>query len=534
MSEVDRFLDRHVAEVEPLYLDYNRSYWTASISGKPEDAAVAAKAKEKLMSVYARPDECAEVGRLAASGDPDPVKARQLELLRLEYDFRRLDPAVLADIVRREEEIETTFNTFRAELDGRKVTENDIKMMLREETDVPRRKAAWEASKQIGAALRDRIVALVEVRNREARRLGHRDFYAMSLAHQELDETELFGVLDRLKTLSEEPFTRLKAEIDAALAARYGLAEFTPHPWMYSDPFFQETPPGLARIDLNGVFKDKDIEALTLRTFADVGLPVDDLFPRSDFYEKDGKCQHAFCMDVDRKGDVRVLCNVKPDAMWMSTMLHEFGHAVYDRYTDPAMPFLLRQPAHIMTTEAIAMLFGRMTHDPGWLHHTAGVSEEEAKKLHADIARALRFSQIIFVRWGLLLVHFEREMYRDPAQDLNALWWRMVAEYQHVTPPPGRDSADWASKIHLSIAPVYYQNYLFGEMTASQLEAAIRKRIGGNGSLATISGQAETGAFLRERIFEPGAAANWQDTLKAATGEPLDPEHFLRQFVYAS
>jgi peptidyl-dipeptidase A len=32
--------------------------------------------------------------------------------------------------------------------------------------------------------------------------------------------------------------------------------------------------------------------------------------------------------------DVRVLANLRagrPDAYWMNTMLHEFGHAVYDR-----------------------------------------------------------------------------------------------------------------------------------------------------------------------------------------------------------
>jgi len=28
--------------------------------------------------------------------------------------------------------------------------------------------------------------------------------------------------------------------------------------------------------------------------------------------------------------------------------------------------------------------------------------------------------------------------------------------------PPGRDEADWAAKIHVALAPVYYHNYVLG------------------------------------------------------------------------
>ena len=33
---------------------------------------------------------------------------------------------------------------------------------------------------------------------------------------------------------------------------------------------------------------------------------------------------------------MRVLCNVEPNERWTETMLHEFGHAVYDRELDPS------------------------------------------------------------------------------------------------------------------------------------------------------------------------------------------------------
>ena len=51
----------------------------------------------------------------------------------------------------------------------------------------------------------------------------------------------------------------------------------------------------------------------------------------------------------------------------MDTMLHEFGHAIYDRECDDTLPWLVRGAAHALTTEGIAMLMGRLPRDPQWL-----------------------------------------------------------------------------------------------------------------------------------------------------------------------
>ena len=60
------------------------------------------------------------------------------------------------------------------------------------------------------------------------------------------------------------------------------------------------------------------------------------MLARSDLYEKTGKSPHAFCTDIDREGDVRVLANIVPNEYWMGTMLHELGHAVYSSKNIPA------------------------------------------------------------------------------------------------------------------------------------------------------------------------------------------------------
>ncbi len=214
----------------------------------------------------------------------------------------------------------------------------------------------WLASKTVGGEVADKVRQLARLRNREAHRLGFSNYYAMSMQLQEVDEARLFALLDDLKTQSDPIWQEYKAELDAELAARFHIAPDELRPWHYANPFFQDPGPGEA--DLDRFFKDKNLEALTANFYAAIGLPVNDLLQIADLYEREGKCQHAFCMDVDHAGDVRVLCNCRANERWMGTMLHEFGHAVYDKFTDADLPFLLREPAHIMTTEVHCPVHG--------------------------------------------------------------------------------------------------------------------------------------------------------------------------------
>ena len=89
-------------------------------------------------------------------------------------------------------------------------------------------------------------------------------------------------------------------------------------PWHYHDPFFQETPAVFAA-DLDAPYARADLLELCRDFYAGIGLPIDDVIARSDLYEKKGKSPHAFCTDIDREGDVRVLANIVPNEYWMAT-----------------------------------------------------------------------------------------------------------------------------------------------------------------------------------------------------------------------
>jgi peptidyl-dipeptidase A len=116
-------------------------------------------------------------------------------------------------------------------------------------------------------------------------------------------------------------------------------------------------------------------------------------------------------------------------------------------------------------------------------------------------------------------------LYADPDADHDAMWWELVERYQLVHRPPGRSAPDWAAKIHVTAAPVYYQNYLYGELVASQLQAALAREHGG------IVDRPAAGRTLVERFFRPGASRRWDALVESATGEPLTPFHLAAQLA---
>jgi peptidyl-dipeptidase A len=236
---------------------------------------------------------------------------------------------------------------------------------------------------------------------------------------------------------------------------------------------------------------------------------------------------------VNRKGDVRVLANLQDTERWMETLLHELGHAIYDKYHEPNEPWLLREPAHSLTTEAIAMFFGRLSRNAAWIQKMLDLSNEEAAKIKQVSDRYLQFQQILFVRWALVMYRFEKALYADPDQNLNSLWWDLVEKHQLLKRPPGPPDAGWASKLHFTTAPCYYHNYMLGELLASQLHYHIVHKVLGLESDEGLSyvGDPRVGQYLRENVFGPGARYTWQEMIVRATGEPLSPQYFVQQFV---
>jgi len=524
-AEIQNFISGFEERVAPAEKALSEAWWQLAVRGTEEARKELVRAGNAYNDLFADRDEYGKVRGWYEGRDSleDPLLRRQVEVLYRTFAGRQGAKEVLERIEELEAEAHAVYGNHRGVVGGREVGENGVREILRHANDDARRREAWEASKTVGRAVEATVRELARLRNRLAREAGYPDHYRRSLDLQEIDAAELSRTMSGLESATDAPFRAYKARLDEQLGERFGVDAVMP--WHYSEPFFSHAPddPGF---DPDRYFRDKDIEALTRKTYDKMGLEVRDVLARSDLYERAGKNQHAFCISVGRDYpyDVRVLANVRPDSYWTDTMLHEFGHAVYDKHINPKLPYLLRTTSHTNTTEAIALMMGSLADDPAWISSVAEVPEAELNEYREYLPRRDRTNKLVFTRWALVMFHFERELYADPDRDdLNGLWWDLVERLQLVERPPGRDEPDWAAKIHVATVPVYYHNYVLGHLISAQLKNYLETYI----TRGPFYEHEAAGRYLIEAVFGPGAREDWQTTVLRATGERLNPDYFV-------
>ncbi|HEV3262785.1 MAG TPA: M2 family metallopeptidase [Gemmataceae bacterium] len=528
-----KFVAIHEAKLRPLEIAANRAWWDANISGKDEDFQKKEQAQNRVDNALSDHKAFQQVKDLQEHRKDidDKIIARCIAVLYLTYLEKQVDPALLKKMVAKSNTVEQAFNVFRATVDGKKLTENEVRKVLKQSKDSAQRKAVWEASKVVGSRIKADLLELVKLRNQAAAQLGFKNYHALQLYLNEQNEKDVIKLFDELDELTREPFKAAKADIDAKLAKAYGLKKDELMPWHYHDPFFQESP-AVFSASLDAPFAKADIPGLCRDFYAGIGLPIDDVLKRSDLDPKAGKSQHAFCTDIDRQGDVRVLANIVNNEEWMATMLHELGHSVYSSKNIPrSLPYTLRLEAHILTTEGVAMMFERWAKYRPWLEKM-GLKVEDPRAFDETAAKMLRYQLLVFSRWCQVMLRFEKGMYEDPDQDLNKLWWDLVEHYQMLKRPAGRDLPDYASKIHIVSAPVYYHNYMMGQLFASQVHHAIARDVleGADPQQVLYIGNKTVGEFMRKKVFAPGRTKTWNQLTEYATGEKLNAKAFAEDF----
>lgn len=524
-TQFQEFLDEFIPQVKAKSIALREAAWELETTGDEDAADRKAELETEVRLLFSEREVYEQLVAWEDAGDvTDPLAARQLDTLIRDFKENMLPRDMIAEMSERSAALQRKFNQFRPELRGERVSDNDIRDILRREDDVAYRKEAWEASKQVGAEIALAAREMVQLRNRAAQTLGYPDFFQMRMELQELDRDWLLDLFSDLAAASSTAFTLLRDEIHGELARRFDVPVSELGPWAWAEPFGQEDP--LSSPDLDALVEDEDVVELTVEFYDSIGLDIRSVLERSDLYEREGKNPHAFCMDVDREGDVRILANVRPNTRWLETMLHEGGHGVYDVGINPNLPWLLRTHSHLLTTEAIAILMGRQSKEPDVLRGLLSLNGQQDDLLR-EAQRGEQRDQLVFSRWVLVVTNFEAAMYADPDQDLNELWWELVERYQQIRPPERpAGAADWAAKIHVALYPVYYHNYLLGQVFCSQLLASLQEQLG----ISSLLGHAEVGKVLQDKVFWPGDSLRWDALVRHATGAKLTPAPWAAEF----
>ena len=428
---------------------------------------------------------------------------------------------------------------------------NDIDEVLVKSRDLAERRAAWEASKEIGRPLRDGLLRLRDLRNKVARTMGFDDFFALQVADYGMTVPEMMALCDRMLADIRPLYQQLHAWARHSLAKRYQAEPPAggrmPAHWL-SNRWGQNWPGLVDGVDMDSPFEGKPREFITEqaeRFYISLGFPKlpDSFWKKSDLYPADPKSgrkknSHASAWHIDLRNDVRSLMSIEPNSRWFGTAHHELGHIYYYlSYSTPGIPYLLRAGANRGFHEAIGDLIGLAAGQRPYLKQVGLLAPEaeRAEPVTFLLDTALDGSSVVFLPWSAgVMTQFERDFYSGAISDgsLNAAWWALVGQYQGIAAPGERPETlcDAATKTHVNDDPAQYYDYAIATVIKFQLHDRIAREILKQDPRdCNYYGNAKVGDFLRG-ILASGATKDWNAVLREATGEGLSARAMLGYF----
>src|SRR5436190_2607335 len=439
---------------------------------------------------------------------------------------------------------------FKFQIDGKEVTPNDINKILSESKDLNERLKAWEASKEVGKALKDGLVHLRELRNKVVQALGYKDYFSYMVSEYGMTNDEMMDLLRNFNRETYPLYRELHTYARYELAKKYGVKQvpdYIPAHWL-TNKWGQDwnemiTVEGL-NLDSALALKDaKWIAKQGEKFYVSIGF---DSLPQT-FWEKSSlypvakeagykKNTHASAWHMDLDKDVRSLMSIEPNAEWYETVHHEYGHIYYYMtYSRPEIPFLEREGANRAYHEALGSLMGLAAMQKPF---AAGIGLSDSAA-HVDMMKQLlkdAMNYVVFIPWsaGTMSV-FEHDLYSKnlPPAEFNKRWWEIVKQYQGIVPPSprGEEFCDAATKTHINDDPAGYYDYALSFVLLFQVHDYIAKNILHQDVHATnYFGNKEIGKFI-QAIMSPGGTGDWRKLLKDKTGEDLSARAMLDYFA---
>jgi peptidyl-dipeptidase A len=428
------------------------------------------------------------------------------------------------------------------------VITNDLDRVLGESTDLPARLRAWEASKEVGATLRDGLVELQGLRNGVAREMGYADFFAFQVDNYGMSADEMMVLLDRLVAEVRPLYEQLQCWTRYELARRYGVAEpprLIPAHWL-GNRWGQSWPGLVEGVNMDALVEGREPRWMVEqaeRFYVSMGYPSlptsfwenSDLYPVAEGQTR-RKNAHASAWHVDLEGDVRSLMSVEPTWEWFGTTHHELGHIYYYMtYSRPDVPFLLREGANRSYHEGMGDLIALASSQEPYLREIGLLHEGQQIDQMQWLLDSALTGPITFLPWSAgTMSHFEHDLYSNelPAAELDRRWWSYVARYQGIAPPAERPEGgcDACTKTHINDDPGQYYDYALANVVLYQLHDHIcRNLLHQAPRSCNYYGHPEVGEFLRA-IMAPGASRDWREVLREHTGQDLTAAPMLAYY----
>jgi len=396
------------------------------------------------------------------------------------------------------------FISYRADFEGQKRSNKFLRNIIGSDLDRQRRKDAWLAKISISPIIAEDLKKLIKERNRFARGYEFDNYYEFQLSKMGMTDDDLIQVLNKIENVSRKPYLRILERLKDE--ASFDTVEV----WDVSY-LFKSIPYNITTLLNYGTTR-----LVVDSVFASLGLSLDTLRIRTDFEERENKLQISFCAPITIPHDIAVSSQYSSGFTGLRTLLHENGHAVYFSHINQQHYSLKNTPASCLS-EGMAMFIGEYSNHPDfWLKF---INSQDS---YSEIStQQLKVRKIYILRRLLALIYFERDLYLSDGENPNDLYWY----YQHgilfVNPQPSIEAWAWSER--LVFYPVYNQNYVIGELIASQTRAYLTAQG------EPLMNNPNIGLYLKEKYFNPGASKDWFELVEDATGEPLTTKHLISE-----
>lgn len=552
-DEVAEFITQYESDYQRLFYDWQKAEWASNthiVEGDTTNAARTRAAHEAWMAFVGSIENIEKVREYLERRD-------ELELLQVKVLEKMLyeaaeGPQTIPEIVKKRiaaetEQVEKMYG-FEFTFQGRPITPNDISEILTSSDDLVERLEVWQASKEVGPALKPGILKLRDLRNKTVQALGYKDFFEYQVLDYGMTTEEMLRLNDRLVKDVWPLYRELHTWARYELADRYGapVPEMIPAHWL-PNKYGQEWTAMVESegMDLGDALKEHTAEWVCRQGeefYVSLGFEA---LPQS-FWELSSlypvppdadykKNTHASAWHLDLDKDIRSLMSVVPNPDWYGTVHHELGHIYYYiSYSNPDVPLLLRRGANRAYHEGIGTLIELAASQRKFLVNR-GLLPDGGESFQISQLLKEALDHIVFTPWGSgVMTRFEYELYAEnlPPDEFNKEWWSLIRRYQGIVPPSprGEEYSDALAKTHISDDPAQYYDYALSSALLFQLHDHIASEILKQDPHDTdYYGSVELGEFLRD-IMTPGASRPWREVLQETTGQDLNGQAMMEYF----
>ena len=238
-AEVKSYLDSYDSTYTKLSYASQLASWATNTHIVEGDSTNSVRARETGLALSRFVGSIENIdgikGYLTHRAELDAIQLRRLEIMQYNAaDVPQMIPDVVRErLVAEKAQVEQLYG-FQFSLHGKLTTPNTIHDILHTSTDLAERRAAWDASKEVGRALKPGMIKLRDLRNRGVKSLGYSDFFAYRVSDYGMSADEMLHLTDTMLVQLRPLYRELHTWARYELAKRYHqpVPDMIPADWL--------------------------------------------------------------------------------------------------------------------------------------------------------------------------------------------------------------------------------------------------------------------------------------------------------------